>query len=208
MKPNPKLNMKKTFSKILIAATLILSSTSANAYDCADPKAFVTSVRDAVLNIINSKSSDADKHNDLNRIFLETADTQWMGKFVLGRNYTNLTPEQQKIYSDAYSEYLASSYVDRFKQYNGETINVSGVKPNNNDFNVDTVIDRPGKAPVNVTYRIRKIEECYKVEDIVAEGVSLIQTQRQDFAATFNSRGFDGLVELLKDKTKQINAAK
>lgn len=200
--------MFKNILKIVFTVTMILASGQAHAYDCSEPKNYVTSVRDTVLDVINGQGSDADKHAKLDSIFRETADTQWMSKFVLGRNYAKLTPEQQTEYAGVYTDYLSASYVDRFRQYNGEEITVTGVKPVNDDFNVDTTIKRQGKAPVNVTYRIRKASECFKVGDIVAEGVSLINTQRQDFASAFNGRGYDGLVQLLKDKTKQLNSAK
>ncbi len=197
--------MFKNILKIVFAVTIILACGKAQAYDCSEPKAYVSSVRDAVLGVINGKGSDAEKHSQLNKVFRETADTEWMSKFVMGRNYSKLTPEQQKEYAGVYTDYLSASYVDRFRQYNGEEIVVNSVKPVNSDFNVDTTIQRAGKASVNVTYRIRKAGSCYKVADISAEGVSLINTQRQDFTSSFGSRGYDGLIQLLKDKTQQIN---
>ena len=200
--------MFKNILKTVFAVTIIMVSNPASAYECNDPKAFVESVRDSVLAVIKSPASDAEKQTKLDQAFRETADTQWMSKFVLGRNYSKLTPEQQNEYSVVYTDFLSASYVQRFREYNGDVITVNSVKPVNNDSNVDTSIQRPGKGPINVTYRIRKSGECFKVADVVAEGVSLINTQRQDFTSAFSQRGYDGLIQVLKTKTEQLKGSK
>lgn len=197
--------MKHIF-KTVFAVALIMTASNSYAADCADPKAFVTTVKDDVLNVLNSQASASDKRSQLDAKFRTVADTQWMGKFVMGRNYSKLTPEQQTEYAAVYTDYLSASYVDKFRQYNGETITVDNSKPLNDDFNVDTTINRKDKASVNVAYRVRKAEGCFKVEDIIAEGVSLINTQRQDFNSVFNSKGYDGLIDVLKKKTNQLNS--
>lgn len=195
------------FKKIItvIAVAIAASSSSAHALDCSEPKAYVDSVKTDVLNVLSSQDSDAQKQAKLDSTFRQVADIDFMAKFVLGRNYSQLTPEQQAQYSKVYADYLTASYVQRFREYNGETVVVNAVKPVNNDFVVDTTINRPSKAPVDVSYRLRKEGGCFKISDIVAEGVSLINTQRQDFNSAFGQRGFDGLIQLLKDKTAQMN---
>jgi len=198
--------MFKNILKAVFAVTVILASNPASAIECADPKAFVESVRDSVLAVIKSPASDTEKQTQLDKAFRDTADTEWMSKFVLGRNYSKLTPEQQAEYSKVYTDFLSASYVQRFREYNGDVITVNSVKPNNEDFNVDTTINRPGKAAINVNYRVHKSGNCFKVIDVVAEGVSLISTQRQDFTAAFGQRGYDGLIEVLKTKTAQFNS--
>jgi len=198
--------MFKTILKTVFTVTIILTATPAIAADCSDPKAFVTSVKDDVLAILSSQSSDDEKRSKLDADFRQVADTEWMSKFVMGRNYSKLTPEQQNEYAGVYADYLSASYVEKFRQYNGETITINSVKQVNDDTNVDTTINRKDKAPVDVTYRIRKGASCLKVADIVAEGVSLINTQRQDFASVFNSQGYDGLIQVLKNKTQQLNS--
>jgi phospholipid transport system substrate-binding protein len=198
--------MLKKFIKTVIAVAFLAASTQAQAIDCADPKAFVESVKGDVLNVLNSGASDDEKRTQLDGIFRNITDVNWMGKFVLGRTYNTLTPEQQQQYGPIYADYLSASYVERFKEYNGQTITINQVKPINNDFAVDTTIQRTQKAPIDVTYRVRKVGGCYKVADIIAEGVSLINTQRQEFGSAASRQGFDGLIKSLQDKTQQYKS--
>lgn len=192
--------MKKFYGTV-IAVAIALTSTSALALECTDPKGFVESVKDQALVTINSEGSDSEKRAKLDQLFREVADIEWMGKFVLGRSYAKLTPEQQKEYSTVYADYLSNSYVDRFRKYNGQKIEVTQVKPLNSDFVVNTTVDsQDGKQPIAVTYRLRKVGSCFKLADINAEGISLLNTQRQEFTSVVNSRGTDGLLESLKKK--------
>ncbi len=199
--------MTKNIKKFALVIAFILSAAPAMAADCSDPKNYVEGVKNDVLAVLNGNADAATKKTKLNAIFLNVADVNFMGKFALGRTYSQLTPAQQKDYMAAYSEYLSASYVDKFKEYNGQNITVTGVKPNGDDFSVETSIEREGKQPIIVTYRLRKAGGCFKVGDIIAEGVSLITTERQDFASVANQKGTDGLIQTLKDKTEQYKNA-
>lgn len=184
------------------AASIAVFSTNSLAADCSAPDKYVGSLSGEVVKVIEGTAADSAKEAQLTAIFKKTVDANFMGKFVLGRNWNTLTPEQQKIYLGKYSEYLVASYVPTFRRYSGEKINVLSSKPMEKagEFSVATSIERDAKQPVLVTYRIRKEGGCYKVTDIVAEGISLINTQRQDFGAVFSRKGYDGLIESLNRK--------
>jgi phospholipid transport system substrate-binding protein len=189
--------------KFALALILSLFAASANAADCSSPENYVSSLSSQVINIAGSKVSDKAKEAQLTSLFKSVVNTSWMGKFVLGRNWNTITPAQQNKYIAVYGNYLAASYVPIFKKYNGEKIEVKGSKPSEREgeFLVSSVIVRTNdKIPVN--YRIKKIGSCYKVNDIIAEGISLLNTQRQDFSAVFAAKGYDGLMEALTKKAE------
>ena len=194
-------NMKK----ILLSTALVclLTSTSSHAIDCKDPKAFVASVSDDVIKTLETKDSDSVKTTKLNKMFDQIVDSNWMSRFVLGRHWRTINPKQQQEYSKAYHDFLQNTYVVKFKEYTGkEKIQINEMKAlENNNFIVYSEIVTPDKEPVNLAYRVQKTGACYKVNDIVAEGVSLINTQRQDFNSVVNRKGFPALLDLLKEKS-------
>lgn len=200
--------MKKLLS-LTLAAMIAFTSAKAEAADCSSPEKYIETLSSEVVSVIQGGGTDATKEAQLTTIFKRIVDTNWMGKFVLGRNWKTLTPEQQNAYLGKYSDYLVASYVPTFRKYSGEKINVAGATPleKQGEFNVNTTIDRPGKESVIVNYRVRKEGTCYKVTDIVAEGISLINTQRQDFGAVFGRKGYDGLIDSLNRKIAAPNAA-
>ena len=67
---------------------------------------------------------------------------------------------------------------------------------------VGMVLHTPdGSAPdVVVNYRLSKGPQGYKVVDILVEGVSLLNTQRSEFASVVANKGLDYLIEALEKR--------
>ena len=60
---------------------------------------------------------------------------------------------------------------------------------------------RPGAENIRVDWRLRKAGS-FKIIDIMVEGVSMVITQRADFASVIQSRGgIPGLIEMLRQRT-------
>ncbi len=201
MKHIRKFKLYLAMVAVSLVAVISLSS-AANAADCSSPQKYVDSLSKEVVAVIQAGGTDSAKEAKLTGIFKNIVDTNWMGKFVLGRNWKSLTPDQQSIYLKKYADYLVASYVPTFRKYSGEKINVGAATAleKEGEYSVATTIERPGKESVAVNYRVRKEGGCYKVSDINAEGISLINTQRQDFGAVFSRKGYDGLIESLNRK--------
>lgn len=200
-----KLLLKKTATVItLIAALFSFHGTAlafANSVDGANQ--FVNEVSNKVMSIAGSEKTDNEKEKVLNSIFLETIDVDWIGKFALGKYWNELNDEQKINYLKTYRSYLSSSYVPLFKKYNGQKISIKEVKNLGNDtFVAVTEINQSdNKASVKVEYRLKYSGSAFKVRDIIAEGVSLLNTQRSDFASIVNQGGFEALIKKLNDKS-------
>lgn len=197
--------MMKNSSLLLIAFLLLFSSEVVNAHaiECSEGGAFVESLSSDVIKITaNDKLSFSQKEIDLTNIFKSRVDTDWMGKFALGRNWRSIKEDQQKEYLSAYQSYLINTYVPKFKAYKNQQVIIVGTTPLKRDGEslVETKVSSAGEPDISLTYRVRKDDACFVIRDIVAEGVSLINTQRQDFSSTYRNKGFDKLVALLKSK--------
>ncbi len=64
---------------------------------------------------------------------------------------------------------------------------------------VNTEVSQTGTEPLRIDYRVRAQQGDYKIVDVLVEGISLIRTQRSEFASIINREGFDGLLELMRD---------
>jgi len=66
---------------------------------------------------------------------------------------------------------------------------------------VDSKVLRPGSPPVSVAWQVETVNDKAVVTDIIVEGISLVVSQRADFASIIRSQGgLDGLIKLLKQK--------
>lgn len=199
--------MKKFTTIFALAIFLFAAGATAQAeskINCTGPKEFVDSMDDLVISTILDKSTDeATKTKILAKFFRDYVNIEWIGKFVMGRNWRGLEETQQKQYLLAYEDYLIATYVPIFKDYNGEKMEFISSTPlkRENEFLVSTKIVSEGSPDINAKYRVKKKDGCFKVYDIVAEGVSMLNTQRQDFSSIYSRKGYDELMRILRSKS-------
>ena len=125
----------------------------------------------------------------------------WIGRFVLGRAWASATPEQQQTYLANYRNFIAKNYTSKLNGYSGETYKIGDIREGTGGkYVVELEIVRPGDANVETQYTVRDDNGAYRITDIVVEGVSLITTQRSEFASVVSRKGLDFLIEQLGKK--------
>lgn len=169
---------------------------------------FVRTLGDDVIDVVEDPTlSNGDKETRLQTLFREGVDVPWIGRFVLGRHWRTATEAQKEQYLAFYEQFLMKAYVSRFTEYTGETFDISDVRPKgDNEYIVQTLIKRPKSEDVRVDYRVRATAGSphhYQVVDIIAEGVSLLTTQRSEFGSVISRRGLDHLIALLEKRANK-----
>lgn len=118
-------------------------------------------------------------------------DLRTIGRFVLGRYWNQATPAQQKEYLKLFEERVVNIYSNRFKEYDGQKIEVRGSRPEGDDTLVTTFIVSDSSKPIQIDWRVRNKGGAYKIVDVVVEGVSMSMTQRSDYASVIQTGGGD-----------------
>lgn len=192
---------KNLFIVILICLT---TKASAETNDEHNVELFVHATSQKVIDLLESPQSDQQKSDGLTKIFVETMDVDWMGKFVIGKYWRELNDNDKKSYLEVYRRYLIASYIPLFKKYHKQTLNIKSIKALDNDqYAVSSEIKGTAeKAPYTVDYRIKYSNNAYIVRDIIAEGVSLLTTQRGDFGTILSNGGINALKAKLEEKAR------
>ncbi len=200
--------VKRFFAAVAVIMLPLCYAASAAA-SVEQARVFVTDLSDTTLGIIkNSSVSSAEKEQQLTALFKKTIDTEWIGKFALGRYIRTLTPEQKERYRTLYTEFLILNYVPNFRDYTGQTLNISSIsEPAENNYLVQTAIVNPDGGTIRVDYRLRQKGNDFVIYDIIAEGVSLITTQRSEFGSILAQQGVDGLLNKLEARVKSAAIA-
>jgi phospholipid transport system substrate-binding protein len=73
---------------------------------------------------------------------------------------------------------------------------------------VSSEIISPSEAPVKVDWRLITDGGVFKISDVVIEGISMMVTQRSEFASVIQRHGgqVSGLLSLMREKTKTASA--
>lgn len=182
-----------------LALTISCFVQPAQAGSCDDAGKYMQRIGDQALAVISNKNFSKDqKQKQLEKIFSSSVDIGWVGKFVMGRHWRTATDAQKARYLKKYERFLVLHYTSRFADYAGGSFTLTGAKADENGdctVNMSLKGDKPGDEPVLVDYRLHK--SGARIFDVVVEGVSLITTQRSEFASVIDSHGIDYLIDKL-----------
>ena len=136
-------------------------------------------------------------------------DMEFIGRFVLGTYWRQATPEQQQEYLQAFNDYVLDVYSARLGGYAGETLNVIGERAaGERDVMVNTRIERPSGPPLEAQWRVRQQSAGLRIIDVMVAGVSMVATQRDEFASVVQRQKVSGLIDVLRARTNKMSAAR
>ena len=202
-----KFSLRLFFVTLISVLLLTLLSVSSARADEKEAKNYVNDIAHRATAIIKRTDISEDmKEKKLTSMFLSNVDTKFIGKFSLGKYWRGLKTSQQKEYLDIYSKYLVGLYVPKFRQYTGDAIRVTDAKEiRPNEYLVQTQIGSGNSLNIiKINYSVQqdpKGLEKFIIFDIIAEGVSLIITQRAEVNSIMADGSFSDLMGLLKSKT-------
>ena len=103
---------------------------------------------------------------------------------------------------------MLATYAARFRAYSGQRFEVTGSQTlSDGDVMVASrLIPRAGE-PILIDWRVRETDGGPQIIDVVVAGVSLVVTQRSEFQSVVQSKGFDGLMALLRQRIGQARPA-
>ena len=159
--------------------------------------------REAMTAMADRSLTDSQRAVMFRKLLARDIDVPLIGRFVLGRYWRKTTPEQREMYLKVYAEFILSSYVTQIDGAGVEHFKIIKTQAHGSkDFLVHCQIGRRGTQPILAIWRVRKNDERYRIIDLMLAGVSMAQTQRQEFVSLIRSKGgsVDGLIQVLKEK--------
>ena len=200
--------MKKNLFAAVFAAAALLSGTVRAEVDAQGAQKFVEKVTsDGIEQIINANVSRAEKDKRFEKLFNSALDLDFIGKFVLGRNWRTATPAQRKAFIQVYRELNVKTWSKRFDEFKGKAFVFTGTTPSSSagQVYVDSTVNMGEGEPAKVKWRVRQEGKSFKIVDIVIENVSLAITARNEYSGFIknNPGGVDALIKDLQNKVKQ-----
>ena len=201
------ITIQNKFLEFLLIISMIffpLCGNIANADDAKAAEEFISNLSDKSLKIIQSKIPEAKKTKQLEGVFTDVLDINWMAKFAIAKFWKTMSDNEKDRYLAAYKQYLIKTYVPRFQEYNNEIVKITGSKDlGNGHYQVMTqIITTKGndKTTLGISYRCKKDSDKFKIRDITGEDFSLLSTQRSEFSAVIEKGGLEKLIKNLENK--------
>jgi len=199
----------RNFFRLLAIAIIALYSVNSFAkedLELQEVKIFVEEIGNKIINIAGEKNIPEAKIRD--KIIAEidrVIDSEWIAKFVLGKNYKNLSDQQKLDFVRLYREFMINTYGPKFKNYNGKKFTVNEVTRQNSFFIAKAeFLPKESDTAIMTDFRVKKKDGKFYVLDFIAEGISLIETQRSEFNATIDQNGVEPFLKNLDQKVKNL----
>ena len=130
----------------------------------------------------------------------------FMGEKSVGRYWETWGQEQQKLFLDKYATWSISSYANNFKSYGGEKFEIlpHGGQKGRTQTIVSRLTKKNGET-VDFYYRLREIENKWRIVDIQIKGVSQLALTRAQFVDILKNKGFDNLIDTLREKIHALS---
>lgn len=173
--------------------------------DAAGAQAFITKMTDNAVSFLGDPSlSNEERTASFRKLLGANYDMDTIGRFALGAYWKQATPAQRAEYSKLFKDMVVRVYSQRFKEYNGQKVEVRSARSaDGNDTIVTSFIMPQQGDSIQVDWRVRGKGASYRVVDVIVQGVSMALTQRSDFASVIQSGG--GNVEVLLDHLRKQN---
>ena len=191
--------------KILII--IIFFNLSYNHVFSTEPDAFVQTTVNRASEALSKNISKKEKINILKTIAKETVDIRGIGFYSLGSVRKNLNDNEKKTYFELFENYFLKSFSSRLSEYTNPKIEVQSKKILNKNYTIvnSVLVGTPERPEVKIDWRVyTKNPENPLIRDLIIEGLSLVRTQKEEFASILNSNNGDinALFKSLENFTK------
>ena len=124
---------------------------------------------------------------------------------VIGKHLKKTTDAERRAFVPVFREYLVSSYAQVFTLYDNQVVNFSPERSfaGKRIVAVNTSIIMAGRDNIDVAFKVRlnKKTKQWQAFDMVAEGVSLLDSKQAELGGIIRQKGLPYVTELLKRKS-------
>lgn len=169
----------------------------------ADPAGFISNLASKAIPVLTDSSiPQTQREANFRSLMKEGFDIQQIAQLVLGRYWRQASADEKQEFTRLLEDYLVRIYADRFTQYANVSLDVGGVRDEPDGAIVHSTLVRPSGPPVNLDWRVEQDNGRYSITDLVVEGVSMVITQRSEFASVIRQGGgqIQALIDVLRRK--------
>ena len=197
---------------LTIVALLIGSAplTTASNAVAADAGVFMNELWGRTVEVLSNKVPRAERLARFRELYQQNFDGPGIARFVLGRYWRSASEQEQQEYLKLFQDYVVFVYGTRLSDFNGERFKVRGSRTDESGTIVSTDIISPkGDAPIKVDWRLITDHGAFKINDVIIEGISMLVTQRSEFASVIQRHGgqVGELLVMMRERTKAASVA-
>lgn len=136
-------------------------------------------------------------------------DSRYAAGYVIGQSVKlNTVPKEDfNTFVAAFQNYMVGTYAGVFTQYTNQKVIIEPGQPVDKQRKIITIKTRvidPGKPDIKIEFKLRRMRDTnnWLVYDMVAEGISLLDSKRSELGSLIRQQGLLSVAALLEEKAK------
>jgi len=201
---------------LLIVITLLFSSVAFSAkIDMTNPNKVIQSVSSNTFARITADQARLKADPDYIQVVIEEElipyfDYKYAAYKVLGAHLRKTSIEQRNNFVEVFRLYLVNSYSNILFKYDQQEIQIAD-NTNFKDANIVTIpvrIQDKNNQTVQLSFKLRKNQKSgeWKVFDVIAEGISMLNTKQSEISELIQRNGIDHVIDLLAKKNSEFSS--
>lgn len=186
----------RSFPAFVLILTVSLAAPAARADGHLDKSAdFIKSLSDrAITALTDTKITGEERREKFRNLFREGFAVDGIARFALGRYWRIASKEEREEYLILFEDVIVNTWADRFSQYSGQKFEVVDAvnEPTNGSEKVALVASQfftGPTTPVDIEWRVASQGDIIKIVDVKLGGISMANTQRDDFNSYIRNNG-------------------
>jgi phospholipid transport system substrate-binding protein len=148
----------------------------------SDPVAFINALVTQGIQLADANVQQAQRTAELRDLFQRDFDVPEIGRFVLGRYWRDITPDQQKEFLLLFQNCMVASYSQRLGEYGDVPFHTLRFRADGDETIVTTEFALASGGPVQIDWHVIDESGQYKIIDVAIDGVSMKMSLRGEFA--------------------------
>lgn len=218
--------MKKTLLSLVIASILLAGAPLPAAAQTAKPAAAAPAAQGSASKVVldsstrilttleqrraEFRSSPAALKQYVTTEFNRMFDRDYAARLVLGVHGRGASDADVKLFADALADNLTARYGTSLLDFNTKLrvrIKSESPLPGNRGVKVSSEMLRDGGDPIPVDYLIRNVGGQWKAFDVMIEGISYVQTFKNQFDAPLRQKSIAQVAADLRAGKLQANGS-
>jgi phospholipid transport system substrate-binding protein len=191
--------------KTLLIVAVLMVACSCQLANAGEPTEAIRGAVNQGVEILKNAKLDSQKQRSqvidrLRQIVYPLFDFREMATRALGANWRRINSQQREEFVSTFTTLLEKTYADQIDLYNGQQVVYTGENVDGDYAQVDSrIIDKNGQT-YSVAYRLHRVDGKWKIYDVVAENISLVNNYRSQFNRVIAKSSFEELLKTMKQK--------
>ncbi len=206
--------MKQLFRQLVV---ILFTFSIGSALAETDPKAMLQQVADNMISFLKENQSKLAEDESLaknlvRKELLPYVDEVGLGRRVLAKHWKEASEDQQKMFVEKFVDLVINTYAKGLSQYDGQEFSFEDTELNEAKTvaRVKSEMKQKEGEPVRIDYLLKKPKglDEWRVIDVSIEGISMVQSYRNQFGAEIKKSSLNDMLDKLAKNEIDLSSSK